>query len=191
MSYEDGSAFLTEIKKQENSVYLFTAPISASNSNFLNSPLVVLTFYNMAQNQERTGVMSRFITDESPVFIEAKLSKNEVVKLKNDTDEFIPAQQIFSQKIKLSFNEVPKKAGNYGVYKNEELLVNIGFNYYRTEGDLSINNIGLLKDYPQKSISNTFSDLESERSDNLLWKLFLLLGLVFLVLELLIQKFIK
>lgn len=191
LSYEDGSAFLSEIKKQENSVYLFTAPISTSNSNFLNSPLVVLAFYNMAQNQEHTGVMSRFITDESPVFIEAKLSKNEVVKLKNNTDEFIPAQQIFSQKIKLSFNEVPKKSGNYGVYKNEELLANIGFNYYRTEGDLSINNIGLLKDYPQKSISNIFSDLESERSDNLLWKLFLLLGFVFLVLELLIQKFIK
>lgn len=191
LSYEDGSVFLTEIKKEDNSVYVFTASINTLNSNFLNSPLVVLTFYNMAQNQGQTGVMSRFIADDSSIFIEAKLSKDEVVKLKNDKDEFIPAQQIFSQKIKLSFNEVPKKAGNYGIYKNEELLANTGFNYYRTEGDLSIDNLGLLKDYPQKNISNIFSDLESERSDHQLWKLFLLLGFLFLVIEVLIQKFVK
>lgn len=191
LSYEDGSVFLTEIKKQDNSVYLFTAPISASNSNFLNSPLVVLTFYNMAHNQERSGVMSRFIADDTPVFIETKLSKDEVVKLKNNTEEFIPAQQVFSQKIKFSFTEVPKKAGNYGIYKNQELLANIGFNYYRTEGDLSKDNLALLKDYPQKSIATIFSDLESERSDNELWKLFLLFGFLFLVIEVMIQKFVK
>lgn len=191
LSYDDGSAFLTEINRKDSSVYLFTAPISAANSNFLNSPLVVLTFYNMAQNLERSGVLSRFITDDNPIYIETMLSKDEVVKLRNETEEFIPSQQIYSQKVKLSFDEVPMKAGNYGVYNNSELLTNIGFNYYRTEGDLSVDRLYLLKDFPQKSISAIFSDLQSDRSDNQLWKLFLLLGFLFLVVELLIQRWVK
>ncbi len=191
LSYEDGTVFLTEIKKDISSVYLFSAPINKENSNFLNSPLVVLSFYNMAQNQNNSGVVSQFIADGNPFFVEVNLSKEQILKVKNETEEFIPSQQIFNRKVQLNFNEYPKNAGNYGIYKNDELLTNIGFNYNRTESDLTQDNISVLSDFPQKNISNIFSDLQSERTDNNIWKWFVLLGLLFLIIEILIQKFVK
>jgi len=191
LSYEDGTVFLTEIKKDISSVYLFSAPINKENSNFLNSPLVVLSFYNMAQNQNNSGVISQFIADGNPFFVEVNLSKEQILKVKNETEEFIPSQQIFNRKVQLNFNEYPKNAGNYGIYKNDELLTNIGFNYNRTESDLTQDNISVLSDFPQKNISNIFSDLQSERADNNIWKWFVLFGLLFLIIEILIQKFVK
>lgn len=191
LSYEDGSVFLTEIKKDISSLYLFSAPINKQNSNFQNSPLVVLSFYNMAQNQNSSGVISQFIADGNPFFVEANLSKEEILKVRNKTEEFIPSQQIFNRKVQLNFNEYPRNAGNFGVYKNEELLTYIGFNYNRTESDLTQDNSSILSDVTQKSIESIFSDLQSERTDNNIWKWFVLLGLLFLIMEILIQKFVK
>lgn len=191
LSYEDESVFLTEIKKDISSLYLFSAPINKQNSNFQNSPLVVLSFYNMAQNQNSSGVVSQFIADGNPFFVEANLSKEEILKVRNKTEEFIPSQQIFNRKVQLNFNEYPRNAGNFGVYKNEELLTYIGFNYNRTESDLTQDNSSILSDVTQKSIESIFSDLQSERTDNNIWKWFVLLGLLFLIIEILIQKFIK
>ncbi len=157
----------------------------------MNSPLVVLSFYNMAQNQNNSGVVSQFIADGNPFFVEVNLSKEEILKVRNESEEFIPSQQIFNRKVQLNFNEYPKNAGNYGIYKNNELLTHIGFNYNRTEGDLTSDNISVLSDFPQKNISTIFSDLHSERTDNTIWKWFLLFGLLFLIIEILIQKFVR
>jgi len=189
--YQDDEIFLGEIKKNSNSIYLFSAPINLENSNFLNSPLVVLCFYNMAQNQIESGILSRFITDTNQFFVETEMSKNQILIVKNQVEEFIPNQQVFNRKVKLNFNEYPKKSGNYQIYKNDEVLTNIGFNYNRSESDLTIDNTAFLSNFPQKNITTIFSDLQTNRTDNNLWKLFLSFGLLFLVFEILIQKYVK
>jgi len=191
LSYQDGEFFLGEIKQNNSSVYLFSAPISTENSNFLNSPLVVLSFYNMAQNQTNSGIISKLIADTNPFFVDTDLSKNEILKVKNEREEFIPNQQIFNQKVRLNFNEYPKTSGNYQIYKNNELLTNIGFNYQRSESDLTIDNTAFLSSFPQKNIAAIFSDLQTNRTDNNVWKCFLLLALSFLIAEIFIQKYVK
>jgi len=191
LSYQDNEIFLGEIKKDNSSVYLFSAPISLENSNFLNSPLVVLSFYNMAQNQTASDIVSRFIADTNPFFVEANLSKNEILKVKKQNEEFIPNQQIFNRKVKLNFNQYPKKSGNYQIYKNEELISNIGFNYNRSESDLTFENTVFLSNFTQKNIPTIFRDLQTSRTDNNLWKWFLILALLFSVFEVLIHKYFK
>ncbi len=191
LTYQDAKPFLAEVKQQASSVYLFAAPINKQNSNFVNSPLVVLSFYNMSKNLNHTGILSKFIGDNEPFMIEANLSKEQILKVRNEQEEFIPAQQIFNKKVQLTFNEYPLSAGNYGIYKNDELLSTIGFNHNRTESDLSIDNSSLLSDYTQKELSNVFTDFQSDRTDNSVWRWFLLLGLLLLIVEILIQKFVK
>ena len=56
LSYDDQSPFLTSLPNDLSSVYVFAAPINKTNSNFQNSPLIVPTFYNMAQSSRKTGV---------------------------------------------------------------------------------------------------------------------------------------
>lgn len=192
LSYEDQSCFLTSIQNQVSSVYAFAAPINKLNSNFQNSPLIVPIFYNMAQNVQKTGVNAITIGENQPFLVATDLSKEEILEVKNENDKFIPNQQIFNNKVKLQFNDYPIFAGNFGIYKNGEIVRNISFNYNRSESNLEKSPNQLLSDYKVvKSIETVFNSLLSDRSNNEIWKIFVILTLLFLFLEVLIQKLVK
>ena len=195
LSYEDQSPFLTSISNAMSSIYIFSAPVNKENSNFQNSPLIVPTFYNMAQQNANTGITAVSIGSSIPVILEGNLSKDEIITIKSTTEngeQFIPQQQILANKVKLSFIENPQEAGNYQAVKANQSLKNISFNYPRTESNLTLDNSNLYSDYTiEKSVENVFNSLQTNRTDNVLWKWFVWLTLLFLVLELLIQKFVK
>ena len=192
LSYEDQSCFLTSIQNQVSSVYVFSAPINKMNSNFQNSPLIVPIFYNMAQNTQKKGVNTLIIGGNQPLLVATKLSKDEILEIKNDTEKFIPTQQILNNKVKLQFNDYPIFAGNFGIYKKGERVRNISFNYNRSESNLEPSKSHLLADYKVvKSIETVFNSLLSDRSNDEIWKIFVLLSLLFLFLEVLIQKLVK
>lgn len=192
LSYEDQSVFLTELKNQIASVYVFSAPINKVNSNFQNSPLIVPVFYKMAQNSANTGVNALVIGNNKPFLIDTTLSKDEIVNVKNSAEKFIPTQQIMNNKVLLSFHENPTIAGNFGIYKQEEFLQNISFNFDRTEGNLNLYNAALLSDFTViNSVDAVFNTLQTDRSNNEIWRLFVILTLLFLVIEVFIQKLVK
>jgi hypothetical protein len=192
LSYEDQTPFLASLTNRLGNVYLFSSPINKVNSNFQNSPLIVPTFYNMAQNNSKTGVNAITISDNQNLVLDAQLSKDEVVTVKNETSDFIPMQQVLNNKIKLSFGDYPEEAGNYSIMKNDENLKNISFNHTRNESDLGAQNAGIADDFTKaNSVSTVFNDIQSERTASELWKWFIIGTLIFLLLELFIQKFVK
>jgi len=192
LSYEDQSCFLTSIQNQVSNVFVFAAPINKLNSNFQNSPLIVPTFYNMAKNTQKTGVNAITIGENHPFLVSTSLSKDEILELKNNDEKFIPIQQILNNKVKLQFNDYPIFAGNFGIYKKDELVRNISFNYNRSESNLEQLQSQLLSDYKVvKSIETVYNSLLSDRSNDEIWKIFVLLSLLFLFLEVLIQKLVK
>jgi hypothetical protein len=192
LSFEDQSVFLTALQNQISAVYVFSAPINKVNSNFQNSPLIVPIFYNMAQNAQKTGVNAITIGETQPFLVATNLSKDEIINVKNATEKFIPIQQILNNKVKLLFNDYPTVAGNFGVFKQDDFIRNISFNYNRSEGNLALANSNLLSDYKVvNSVDIVFNSLLSDRSNNEIWKLFVLLTLLFLALEVIIQKFVK
>lgn len=192
LSYEDQGTFLTSLQNAVSSVYVFSAPLNTENSNFQHSPLIVPTFYNMAQNAGKTGVTALTIGENQPLMIDALLSKDEILEVKNKDEKFIPVQQILNSKVKLTFNDYPQQSGNFGIYNHEQLLKNISFNYNRTEGNLSDANKELLSGYKTiDNIETVFNTLLTDRTNNEIWKWFVILALLFLVTELLIQKFVK
>jgi hypothetical protein len=192
LSYQDQSVFLTSIQKPLSAVYVFAAAIDKANSNFQNSPLIVPTFYNMAQSSQKTGVSAMVIGESNPVLIDAPLAKDEIVNVKNKEEKFIPVQQILNNKVKITCNDYPQQAGNFGIYKQDELLKNVSFNYNRTESNLASSSENLLSDYKVlDSVETVFDTLQTNRTDNEIWKWFVMLTLLFLVTELFIQKFVK
>ena len=192
LSNEDQTVFLTSIEKEMGGVYLFAAPINPTNSNFQNSPLIVPTFYNMVQNTNKSGVTAITIGEDDPFLLDATLTKDEIVSVKGVSETFIPTQQIVSNKVKLHFGDYPEKAGNFGLYKSDELLKNISFNYGRTEGNLALADAEIVSDYKKiNSVESLFNTLQTEHSNDILWKWFVLLTLLFLIIEVLIQKFVK
>ena len=192
LSYDDQSAFLTSVANPLSSVYVFAAPINKANSNFQNSPLIVPLFYNMAQNTMKTGVNAITIGDNFSFIVDALLAKDEILTIKNNTESFIPIQQLLNTKVKISFNDNPNEAGNFGIFNNKNLVQNISFNYSRTESNLALANPNAVANYKEiDDIETVFNTIQTDRTDTQIWKWFVVLTLLFLVLELLIQKFVK
>ncbi|MBL7885767.1 MAG: BatA and WFA domain-containing protein [Flavobacterium sp.] len=192
----DQSPFLSAFQNGLSSVFVFSAPINKSNSNFQNSPLIVPTFYNMAQNTQKTGVKSFTIGKNQSTVVETLLSKDEIVSIKNSQNNakgnFIPVQQILNNKVKLTFNDNPTIAGNYGVFNNTNSVDNISFNYDRTESNLSNPNTNAASEFEElNDLETIFDTIQTNRTDSQIWKWFVVLTLLFLVIEILIQKLVK
>ncbi|MNK15876.1 hypothetical protein D3C87_340300 [compost metagenome] len=192
LSYDDQTPFLASLSNRLGNIYVFTAAINKTNSNFQNSPLIVPTFYNMAQNSNKTGVSAITIGENQSVLLDVVLSKDEVLTVKNETSDFIPMQQVLNNKVKLSFGDYPEEAGNFAIYKKDENLKNISFNHARTESNLALQNKALVDKFTETdSVSTVYNDIKSERTASELWKWFIIGTLIFLLLELFIQKFVK
>lgn len=192
LGYSDQTSFLSAIQNGISSVYVFAAPINKVNSNFQNSPIIVPTFYNMGQNTQKAGITALVIGENKPFIVETTLGKDEIVNVKNEKESFIPVQQILNSKVKLTFNDNPKEAGNFIVYNNNQPIENISFNYNRTESNLANINTDAADDFKEISgVDSIFDTLQANRADNQLWKWFVILALLFVTIEVLIQKFVK
>lgn len=192
LTYEDQSPFLTSLQNDLSSVYVFAAAIDKANSNFQNSPLIVPTFYNMAQNSQKTGVNALLIGENQPFVVDALLSKDEILTVKNATESFIPVQQLLNTKVKMTFGDNPTEAGNFGIFNGTNLTQNISFNYNRTESNLALANPDAASGFKEiEDIESVFNSIQIDRTDTQIWKWFVILSLLFLALELLIQKFVK
>ena len=192
LTYDDQSAFLTSLSNDLSSVYVFAAPINKLNSNFQNSPLIVPTFYNMAQSSQKSGVNAIIIGESQPFVVDALLSKDEILTVKNNTESFIPVQQLLNTKVKMSFNDNPAEAGNFGIFNGANPVQNISFNYNRTESNLALANPDAAANFREiDDIETVFNTIQTDRTDTQIWKWFVILALLFLVLEVLIQKFVK
>ena len=192
LSYDDQSPFLTSLPNDLSSVYVFAAPINKTNSNFQNSPLIVPTFYNMAQSSRKTGVNALIIGEGQPFVVDALLLKDEILTVKNNAESFIPVQQLLNTKVKMTFNESPLEAGNFGIFNGANLVKNISFNYNRTESNLTLANPDAANKFKEiDDIETVFDTIQTDRTDTQIWKWFVILALLFLALEVLIQKFVK
>ena len=192
LSYEDQSIFLTAIQNPISAVYVFSAPINAANSNFQQSPLIVPTFYKMAVNNQNNSINALIIGNNNPHLTAASLNKDDILTVKGAEEQFIPVQQILNNKIKMNFNDYPQQAGNFEIYNKKEWLENISFNYNRTESNLAEANENLLSDYKIIDSTSTFFDtLQTNKTDNQIWKWFVIFALLFLLTEMAIIRFVK
>jgi hypothetical protein len=190
--YDDQSAFLSAMITPVSAVYLFSAPINTGNSNFQQSPLIVPVFYKMAQFNQNNGVNALTIGNSNPFIVDASLSKDGILEVKNSNENFIPIQQIMNAKVKMTFNDLPLEAGNFEIYNQKQWVENISFNYNRSESNLNPLDNNFLSEYNSAdSIENVFHSIQTDRMDNQLWKWFVIFALLFLLCEMAIIKFLK
>jgi len=188
LSFDDGSPFLTENKY----VYLFTAAIDTGNSNFKSSPLIVPTFYNIAKNSLPLPTLYYGIGRENVFEIPVKLSKDEILTLKNLNSESIPLQQTLANKVRITTSDIPSEAGIYGIYKQRDSLSFISYNYNRSENNFQYKNIGEIEGINvYNSVTELFDDYRSDNTIHNYWKWFVIFAILFLLIEMIILKFVK
>jgi len=187
LSFQNNEPFLVG----GDMAYLFTASLSNANSNYKNSPLVVPTFYNMAKSSLKSPSLYAVVGQSSKVDIAVSLENDGIVKTVKEDYEFIPQQQVFSNRVNLSFAESPTSDGIYEIKEGEHSLQDISFNYPRKESNLKYRmpNLGN-GSYSAESIASLFDTIEKDNSITALWKWFVILALLFLLVEVLIQKYL-
>jgi len=188
LSFQDKSPFLFG----SDQVFIFTASISSENSNFKNSPLIVPTFFNMGVNSLKSPELYTLLGSMAKIEIPIKLAKDHILKVTKDNYEFIPQQQSFAKKTTLTFYENPTTDGIYAVKDDKTLLKNVSFNYPRAESQLNYMNMeDLNANTSEESIASLFQNLRNDNAVNEFWKWFVILAVLFMIVEILIQKFIK
>ena len=144
------------MKKIGNS-YVFSSAIDQENSNFKNSPLIVPTFYNIAKLSLQLPQLY-YKSRSNTIEINVNLNEDEVVKVQDSSQSFIPLQQRFANKVRLTLQDEPKTAGNYDLVAQENSLKQVSFNYSRDESELIFTDFSDYKNITQQdSITNFFT----------------------------------
>ncbi len=187
LSYQDNDPFLVGADK----AYIFTAAISSGNSNFKNAPLIVPTMYNMGINSLKTPRLYSLLGNTLALDVATTLPKDRILKVSKGEYEFIPRQQSFANKVGMVFNGDLVEDGIYQITDGTDTLKNISFNHSRGESELAYMDLAQLNATSREpSIASLFQTLEKDSSITELWKWFVILALLFLLVEILIQKFV-
>lgn len=188
LKYQDGQAFLIGA----DSKYLFTAALSATNSNFTNSPLIVPVLYQIGLDALKKKELYYETGKENKIDIPLELGKDQVLHITKTELDIIPSQQNFSNRVEISTNNITLEAGNYEISNSASVIGNISFNYDRSESELiytDISEMNNLRVYD--SVEEYFSETNAASQITALWKWFVIFALIFLAIEMLLIKFFK
>ncbi len=188
LSFQNNKPFLIG----NEDAYFFTSSINKENSNFKNSPLIVPTFYNIAQLSLKLPKLYHILGTYEEMEIPVSLSKDNILKITKNDYEFIPQQRSLPKKVSLVFEENPTEDGIYRILNDQEALANISFNYNRDESNLryiDLSNVETINIFD--SILNFFQDVQKSNRIHEFWKWFAILALVFVLVETALQRFFK
>jgi hypothetical protein len=192
VSFENNMPFISQLSNSKT--YFISSALNKKNSNFLNSPLIVPIFYNFGEMSLKYPKLAYRIDQENTIEIGTKVRKNEILSIAKDNISFMPLQQTYQNKVILTTKEQPLKAGFYKVLKENTKIKDLAFNYPKEESLLNFLDIDMLKKINKNStisssISEVFKQINKNNEVHWLWKWFLALAFVSLLLEILILKF--
>ncbi|MCK0109656.1 BatA domain-containing protein [Flavobacteriaceae bacterium S0825] len=188
LKFEDGKPFLN----QQGNIFAFASALNTSNSNFINSPLVVPVIYNIGKQSLKLPNLYYTIGEENTYDINITLQQDDILKLKSINEEIIPQQRSYSNKISVITRDMPSAAGIYSINNNGETFKKVSYNYNRNESNSQYMNLSNFQNATvSNSIEDVFTSIKNKSNINELWKWFTIFALVLLVIEMLILKYFK
>lgn len=187
LSYSNGNAFLGQL----GSIYVFSSSLQPSISNFINSPLVVPVFYNIAIQSRPSPELYSTIGEGSKIKVEANLDTDEVLKLFRKNTALIPQQVKRQNTVEINTQYQPESAGHYQLKHNDSTLLHLSFNYSREESQLHPLDRSQLDIKTFSSISSAFESYTEDRKILELWIWMLIFAVGLFTIELLILRFLN
>ncbi|WP_299048333.1 BatA domain-containing protein [uncultured Polaribacter sp.] len=196
LTFENNLPFIQEFSISNGKLFLVASNLDKENSNFTNSPLIVPIFYNFAQSSFNSSTIFYRTNTKNTIDVEVKMNKDDVLSIANTKNKFIPLQRQYQKKTSLITDNQLKKNGFYYILKNKDTLETIAFNYPKSESNLNFMDVAAIRNTNKNinisdSIASFFNQLNKKNEVHWLWKWFLSLAIVSLLLEILILKFYK
>lgn len=188
LSYEDGSPFLVG----NSGIYIFSSALNTENSNFKNSQLIIPVLYNMGLQSLQLARLYYTIGQSNSIAIQTSIGQDDILTLSSEDISVIPLQKTYSKSVVLETEEFPNTAGILSVKNKDTNLQHLSFNYNRTESSLGYYDLSLIPNASvDTSLATTINTIKSNTSINALWKWFVIFALVFLLIEMLLLKYLK
>ena len=206
---QNGHEILTVTYMGKGSIYISAIPNNTKSSNLVKHPIFVPTLYNIALNSEISSKIYHTIGKDNHVFIQKDyLSENyDVFHISNlnGENDFIPENDpnILDMNVKLLVSDKIKKADNYLVKTNNQIIESVAFNYDRKESNLNyfsvneiqkqldelgFNNFKFLEAEDEKQFASVLKDISTGKQ---LWKTFIIFSLIFFASEILLIRLWK
>jgi hypothetical protein len=204
--FQNNDKALSVINYEMGKLWVFAFPLEKKNEIFARDILFVPTIYNIVLNSLSAQKIS--FTVGQNTFFDLPKNKNinmsssiEIEKLESG-EKFIPANSSSIRGTRLEFAGQITDAGHYLVHNDNSTISAMAFNFDRKESDLRYYNNSELKDKFEvlqlknaslvTNVESNFSEIFDElQNGKQLWKLFVLLGLLFILVEVLIARFWK
>ena len=196
LDFENGTSFVSQSNIENGTIYWFSASLTTENSNFKNSPLIVPIFYNFGLFSHKPTELYYTIGRNNNIEIDASVKKDEVLHLKNEKEDYIPLQQILNKKVIINTSSNPSISGFSEVRNNDQKIDILAYNYDRTESDLTYADLNQFVPKASNvslndSVDSVFTAISDKIRVTQLWQVFLALSLMFLLIEILLLKYLK
>ena len=185
------------IKNIHSPFYLYTSSLSINDSDITNNAIFPTIILRICELSSKSNL--RYFTNGSKENYTLKntlLTDNKPIKLSNDIIEYIPKQSVNENDITIDLNSLYLKANFYNIIQNEKVTEVISVNNNPSESKLNyfdkselstIFNTSYINDN-ESSTNESKIKLQKEKK---FWKLFIILSLILIFIEIGIIKFWK
>jgi hypothetical protein len=200
LSTNTGSPLVSKFDAGKGFIYLQSVPLNSSFSDLQSKAIFAPMVYNVAVYKKINQPLYYTIGKDNLLELRNENTANEsVYKLSNGKNEFIPENRSVGNSVLLLVNTTLPSDGHYTIASNNKNLGVAAFNFDRTESTLQFADKDELKNiFSQKNqlvLDNTRANLAAEvkqiKDGILLWKLCVILSLLFLLTEVLLIRFWK
>jgi hypothetical protein len=200
LQFKNESPYLS-LFRGAGKIYLLGSPLQASFSSLANNALFVPVMYRIAASGKRNEVRPYYKLNESYITLKLdSISSDQPLKFAG-SQEIIPQQRKMASQVVMELPRFSMNAGFYSVVNNRDTVGLLAFNLDPTESVLTqhtgeeiatrLGN-GLKVTLFESNSQETFSNEIKERYlGKPLWKYALILALLFLLVEILLIRFLK
>lgn len=204
LKLQNGDVFLSKNDVGKGKLYFSAVALSADFSNFPKHAIFVPTLYKIAMYSQTSRPLFYTIGADETIECNSILTGENVYHIKNVTNksDIVPAHKIVDETTLITVHNQITEADNYTIFADKEPVIGVSFNFNRKESDLtcytgeelkeklknsSASNIDVLE-INSKNLSASLTESEQGKK---LWKLCLILALIFLAIEVLLLRFMK
>ncbi len=208
LTQKNGKTFLTKASSGNGKVYLLAAPLDKKYGNFAEHALFVPTFFKVAAMSMKPQKLAYDFNEGTLSIPYANAPKNAIYSLKNEDVEILPIQRVRNNNLLL---ELPSSAdlsdnqelesGFYDLQIDGKTQAVLGLNHDSKESRMGNYSPEELRSFfgnrPNVTVFESIQDndfIDSFAEQNFgkqLWKYFLYAALAFLLIEVLLVRFMK
>ncbi|WP_316798080.1 BatA and WFA domain-containing protein [Pedobacter frigidisoli] len=200
LSLPGGKLFFAKFGMGNGSVYLSASGLNPADGNLARHPLFVPLMYQVALNGGNDNALYYSLNNDNALAsTKINLGRNQTLKLTANNFEAIPEIRQTDGKTLVYVADQVKQAGFYNLTLADSLINVYAFNSGRSESDMHYLSKTELSNLAEKSnlkIFDTDKDAVklisgSNKIGQTLWKLCLILSLIFIAAEILLIRFFK